>query len=50
MKHSRVRIYLPLCKRFAREFKFEARHSPNIAFHGTPIRALRGLGPVNFSR
>ena len=31
-------------------FNSEVRHSPNIAFHGTPIRALRGLGPVNFSR
>jgi len=34
----------------AREFKFEVRHSPNIAFHGTPTRALRGSGPVNSSR
>jgi hypothetical protein len=24
--------------------------APNIAFHGTPIRALRGSGPVNSSR
>jgi len=23
---------------------------PNIAFHGTPTRALRGSGPVNSNR
>jgi len=26
------------------------RITPNIAFHGTPTRALRGSGPVNSSR
>mgnify|MGYP001816222042 CR=1 FL=1 len=26
------------------------QHSPNISFHGTPTRALRGSGPVNSSR
>ena len=24
--------------------------APNISFHGTPTRALRGLGPVNSNR
>jgi hypothetical protein len=29
---------------------FEVEHEPNISFHGTPTRALRGSGPVNSSR
>jgi hypothetical protein len=32
------------------DFNSETQHSPNILFHGTPTRALRGSGPVNSSR
>ena len=31
-------------------FEFGTRPGPNIAFHGTPTRALRGSGPVNSNR